>query len=275
MTPPRSTTSQRRTKRSLTIGDATIWHADCFTVFPTLPDGSVDLILADLPYGRTACGWDTPLDLPALWAAYTRLLKPKGAVILTATQPFTWQLCASNPAWFKYELIWQKPNGTNPLLVHKQPFRVHENILVFYQQQPTYNPQKTTGHGTSAAFADPSKTLGEAYSGPKKRGNRLISMHRANTDGTRFPRSVQNFDQERTGHPTKKPVALMAWLIRTYSHPGDLVLDNTMGEGTTGVACLQEGRGFLGMEQDAAYFNTATLALQQARPRQGVLHAIG
>ena len=241
-----------------------LWQADCFAVFPSLSEHSVDLILADLPYGTTACAWDQqrfPLDL--LWKEYARVMKPSAAVILTAAQPFAWQLCASKPEWFRYEIIWEKPNGTCPMLVHQQPFRVHENILVFYARQPTYHSQKTYGHARSSAFEDATKTIGEAYSGSAQ-GSRLISRHRANVDGSRYPRSVQRFEQDRSGHPTKKPVALMRWLIRSYSNPGDVVMDNTMGEGTTGVACVHEQRQFLGIEKDATYYDSAKAHIRAA-----------
>lgn len=218
------------------------------------------MVLADLPYGTTACKWDSTLDMTRLWAEYKRLLKPNGVVVLTAAQPFTWRLCASNPEWFRYELIWEKSNGTNPLLVRKQPFRCHENILVFYQRQPTYNPQMTYGHSNYSAFVDEQRSIGEAYGG-------MSSRHQGNTDGSRFPRSVQYFQQERGGkHPTQKPVALMAWLIRTYTDPGELVVDNTMGSGTTGVACQQEGRRFVGIELDETYYATAVAACSRTCP---------
>lgn len=230
----------------------TLWHEDCFNVFPVIENQSIDLILADLPYGTTACAWDCILPLDELWKEYKRVIKPNGAIVLTAAQPFTWKLCSSNPEWFKYEIIWEKPNGTNPMLVHSQPFRVHESILVFYKKQPTYNAQKTYGHSTYSGFFDDSKFIGEAYDGGEEK---LISRHNENTDGSRFPRSVQRFEQERGAHPTKKPVPLMAWLIRTYTNENDLVLDNTMGDGTTGVACVQEKRRFIGIEKEKEHFD--------------------
>ena len=232
--------------------------ADCFDVFPSIETGSVNLVLADLPYGTTHCEWDSVLPLDKLWAEYKRILKSNGIVALTATQPFAWRLCASNPDWFKYEIIWEKPNGTNPLLVKVQPFRVHENVLIFYNGgKTTYNPQMTYGHRTYTGFKDESKTIGEAFTGRGDNKRGLKSRHRENTDGSRYPRSVQFFKQERGNHPTKKPVDLMAWLIRTYTNPGDLVLDNTMGEGTTGIACVREARRFIGIEINSSYFTTA------------------
>lgn len=234
--------------------DIFLWMDDCFNIFPQIEDCSIDMILADLPYGTTACAWDNMLPLDKLWNEYKRIIKTNGAIVLTAIQPFAWMLCASNPKWFKYEIIWEKPNGTNPMLVKKQPFRVHENILVFYQKQPTYNPQMTYGHSNYGGFFDDTKFIGEAYNGSNKK---LVSKHKKNTDGSRYPRSVQRFSQDRSGHPTKKPVELMAWLIRTYTNIGDKVLDNTMGEGTTGVACVKENRKFFGIELNEKYFKTS------------------
>lgn len=240
--------------------DINLWFDDCFNVMPEIKDHSIDLILADLPYGTTACKWDSVLPLDKLWEEYKRIIKPNGAIVLTSAQPFTWKLCSSNPTWFKYEIIWEKPNGTNPMLVKKQPFRSHENILVFYKKQPTYNPQMTYGHSNYSGFTDINKTLGEVYSGSK---NKLISRHRNNKDGSRYPRSVQKFSQDRSGHPTKKPVELMSWLIKSYSNPGDLVLDNTMGEGTTGVACVKEDRKFIGIEMNKNYFDVAVKSIEK------------
>jgi len=233
-----------------------LYNADCFDIFPQITNKSIDLIIADLPYGITACKWDCVLPLDKLWCEYTRVIKNDGCIILTATQPFAWRLCASNPEWFKYDIIWEKSNGTNPLLVKKQPFRVHENILIFYKKQPTYNPQMTYGSSTYGGFSDSTKTIGEAYSGTKKE-NSLISKHKQNIDGSRYPRSVLKIRQDRSGHPTKKPVELMSWLVKTYSNVGELVMDNTMGEGTTGVACMLADRKFIGIELDKGYFEIA------------------
>lgn len=235
-------------------------HADCMETMSFIKGHSIDMILCDLPYGTTSCTWDSILPLDKLWAEYKRIIKENGAIVLTSSQPFTWKLCASNPEWFRYEIIWEKPNGTNPLLIKKQPFKVHENILVFYDKQPTYNPQMTYGHDVYGGFEDQDKFIGEVYDGKDKK---LISKHRDNVDGSRYPRSVQRFWQDRSGHPTKKPVELMAWLIRTYTNVGEIVLDNTMGEGTTGVACVDEKRKFIGIEKEEVYFDEAVRSINQ------------
>lgn len=242
--------------------DVSLFIGDTFAGMSTLEDESIDMILADLPYGTTACKWDSVLPLDQLWREYERLIKPNGAIVLTAAQPFTWQLCASNPDLFRYEIIWEKPNGTNPMLVKKQPFRAHENILVFYKKQPVYNPQMTYGHSNYSGFRDDTKKLGAVYSEGSK--NAPKSRHRKNTDGSRYPRSVQKFAQDRSGHPTKKPVDMFRWLIRTYSNEGDVILDNTIGEGTTAVAAVMENRKAIGIDSSVEYIKRAIKDVNQA-----------
>lgn len=241
----------------------TLYNDDCFNIFNIIKNKSIDLILADLPYGTTACSWDSILPLDKLWEEYIRIIKDNGVIVLTASQPFTWKLCASNPKWFKYEIIWEKPNGTNPLLVKKQPFKVHENILVFYKNKPTYNPQMVYGNSNYSGFTDKNKSIGEVYSGSEG-SKKLISKHKNNLDGSRYPRSIQKFSQDRTGHPTKKPVELMSWLIKTYTNINEIVLDNTMGEGTTGVSCIKTKRDFIGIELNKKYFDVAVNSIKDA-----------
>jgi site-specific DNA-methyltransferase (adenine-specific) len=277
-------------KAATQIGDATLWQADCLALLQSglIPAHSVDLILADLPYGKTACGWDTPLPLPVLWTAYKRLLTPGGAVVLTAAEGFDLTLAQSNPPWYRYKFIWRKHNIANPMLVTKQPGRVHEYVVVFCRGQTTYHPQMTTGHKPIAGFRDDTKSLGEIYMGSTRGRTRLISTHRDNPEGTRYPTSVWeipvdtiwDIPQERANvHPTAKPVELMLRLILTYSNAGETVLDNTMGSGTTGLACLQTGRQFLGIELQPAYFATAceriraALREREEQARQGDLFA--
>jgi site-specific DNA-methyltransferase (adenine-specific) len=230
---------------------------DTFAAMARIPDNSIDMILADLPYGTTAAHWDSLLDLDLLWSEYRRVARENAAIILTAAQPFTWKLCASNPSEFRYELIWEKPNGTNPMLAKKQPMRCHENILVFYRRQPTYNPQMTSG-APYCGFASTTKGLGEVY------GKDTRSRHRSNPEGTRYPRSVQKFKQDRSGHPTKKPVDLFRWLIRTYSNESDTILDNTCGEGTTVIAAALENRNAIGIDANAEYIARARRDLETA-----------
>jgi site-specific DNA-methyltransferase (adenine-specific) len=274
------------------LGDCTLWQADCFAVFQAgvIAPHSVDLILADLPYGKTACSWDSVLPLEALWQCYTRVLKPSGAVLLTAAEGFDLTLYQSNPRWYRYKFVWRKRNIANPMLVATQPGRVHEYVLVFARRQPTYHPQMTTGHKPITGFRDDTKPLGEIYTRSTRGRKRLIATHRDNPEGTRYPTSVWeipddsiwDIPQERANvHPTAKPVELMRRLILTYSNPGETVLDNTMGAGATGVACVQTGRRFLGIELQHTYFMTAwerigdeIMRLQEAT-RQGELFAAG
>ncbi len=221
-----------------------------------LPAHSIDLILADLPYGQTANQWDSVIDLPALWEQYKRLLTPKGSVILTASQPFTSTLVASNLPWFKYCLVWEKDNGTNFFNAKHQPLKVHEDIAVFAPMAASHSPK-------GCMTFNAQMTKGKPY----KAGRQECGLHRYHTSpagnktdnpGTRCPRSVLRFKSERGLHPTQKPVSLMSYLIETYSNPGQVVLDNCMGSGSTGVAALKTGRSFIGIELDEEYFATAS-----------------
>lgn len=221
---------------------------------PTLPDGSVDLLLTDLPYGtlNKRNQWDNVIDLQMFWEQVWRVSKPNAAIISTAAQPFTSQLIASNYTDFKYCLIWEKSKATGYLNAKKQPMRAHEDIVVFYKKQPTYNPQKVKG--------DP-YDKGTAVRDTEPYGKQTKAVHVHNEDGTRYPRSVIYFktaESEGKYHPTQKPVDLFRWLVRTYSNEGDTVLDPTMGAGTTGIAALMENRQFVGIEQDKTYFDSAT-----------------
>lgn len=229
---------------------------DCIECMKEIPDASVDLILADLPYGTTACSWDVIIPFDQLWQQYNRIKKPTTAIVLTASQPFTSVLINSNIGAFKYEWIWEKHQGTNFLLAKKMPLKIHENICVFYDQPPTYNPQKTFGHKAYSGFSSESATSGEVYGA-------VSSKHQQN-DGSRYPTSILKFPKEKLGlHPTQKPLKLMEYLVLTYSNFGDVVLDNTMGSGTTGFACKLSGRSFIGIEKDPDYFKTARQRLNQ------------
>ena len=179
-------------KDCVLIGDATLWQADCLQVFQAgvIPAHSVDLILTDLPYGKTACSWDSVLPLDQLWAAYKRVLAPQGAVVLTASEGFDLTLYQSNPAWYRYKFIWKKNNISNPMLVSKQPGRIHEFVLVFAKGRMTYIPQMTTGHKPVKGFRDDTKSLGEVYRGSTQGRSPLISTHRDNPAGTRYPTTV-------------------------------------------------------------------------------------
>lgn len=236
---------------------------DCLDLLPAIEDNSVDLLLVDLPYGTTACKWDSIIPLENLWEQYNRVCKQSAAMVFTAAQPFTAILAASNIQNLKYEWIWEKPQGTNPMNAKVMPLKSHENILVFYRKKPTYNPQMWYSTPYSGFKSDTAK-IGEVYGSAK-------SKHRDNPEGSRYPKTVLKFKQEKGFHPTQKPVNLMEYLIKTYSNPGETVLDNTMGSGTTGVACVRCGRNFVGMESDAEYYKIAEQRINEAVPVKEVV----
>jgi len=207
----------------------------------------IDLVVCDLPYGLTFAEWDKPIDLVKLWDCYSKLVKESGAIILFGTQPFTTDLINAKREWYRYELIWEKEQGTNPLLTYFQPLRCHENISVFYQKPPVYNPQKTKGKPFKGYNG--TNKLGESYGD-------VVSYNRENT-GDRHPRSVLYHPKDEGLHPNQKPLSLVKYLVATYSNENDWVLDNTMGSGTTGVACMQLNRNFVGIELNDKHFITA------------------
>jgi len=222
-----------------------LMHGDCLELMKDVPDQSVDMILCDLPYGTTKNKWDSAIPLEPLWEQYKRICK--GAIVLTAQPPFDKQLGASNLGALKYEWIWRKSKPTGHLNAKLQPMKEHENVLVFYEKQPTYNPQGLV-----------KKPVPTIRKGRNNGANYGKSDKDALQEFENYPRSVLDIPSEgKTVHPTQKPVALMEYLILTYTNEGDVVLDNTMGSGTTGVACMNTGRKFIGMEQDAKYFEIA------------------
>ncbi len=238
-----------------------LMQGDCLDLLGSIEPGSIDAIITDLPYGTTACEWDSIIPLEPLWAEVRRVLQPRGVFVTTASQPFTSALVMSNLPWFRYCWIWEKNTGTRFLNAKTRPLLFHEDVAVFYDQQPTYNPQRQRGlsnHTRSARSAQPGTT--EIY--------RPIGPALSDVSGSKYPRTVLRFDtpapSTKTDHPTEKPVALMQYLIQTYTNPGDVVLDPAMGSGTTGVACMRVGRSFIGMERDARYFKIAIERIQSA-----------
>ena len=231
-----------------------LWQGDCLELMRDIPDHSVDMICTDLPYGQTACNkWDTVIPFEPLWAQYKRIIKANGAIILFGNGMFTAELMISNKSMWKYNLIWEKTQPTGFLNAKKMPLRSHEDICVFYEKLPTYNPQKSTGHTRKVSTAQ------------HKRGCKATTdygQHGLTTyDSTeRYPRSVWKFAkdvQHSALHPTQKPLALIEELIKTYTNESDIVLDNCMGSGTTGVACRNLNRKFIGIELDEGYFKIA------------------
>lgn len=220
-----------------------LMQGDCLQLMPSIADASVDLILADLPYGTTECSWDSIIPLQPLWEQYLRIAKPNAAIVLCAAQPFTSMLVASQPGLFRYEWIWEKGNATGFLNAKKQPLRAHESALVFYRKQPVFNPQMTHGHQRRTAQR---KSVNSVCYGK--------ALELVEYDSTsRYPRSVQFFSSDKqkgSYHPTQKPVDWMEFLVRTYTNPGMHVLDNTCGSGTTGVAAVRCGCDYTGIERD-------------------------
>ena len=223
-----------------------ILHGDCLELMKDIPSGSIDMILADLPYGTTACKWDSIIPLEPLWSEYKRIIKDNGAIVLTASQPFTTKLISSNYEMFKYDWVWNKRKATGHQLVKKQPLRLKEDVVVFYKQQPIYNPQMTEGKPYKSK---PRKVNKDGVYGQ-------VGEHRNDNNGIRYPKNIIEFSfVHKPMHPTQKPIELFEYLIKTYTNEGDLVLDNTAGSGTTAIACLNTNRQFIVMEKEQKYYD--------------------
>ena len=230
-------------------------HGDCLEEMKKIESGSVDMILTDPPYGTTQCKWDSIIPLELMWEQLKRVIKPSGAIVMTASQPFTSKLISSNYEMFKYCWVWEKSKATGHLNAKKRPMVKHEDICVFYTKQPTYNPQ--------GLIEKDRPTISKGNRGSKGEGSSGECYGKATKDAiqthTNYPLSItkHNVDMKAALHPTQKPVALMEYLIKTYTNEGETVLDFTMGSGTTGVACKNLARKFIGIEMDKDYFETA------------------
>lgn len=223
-----------------------------------IKDKSIDMILCDLPYGTTQCKWDTIIPFETLWEQYNRIIKDKGAIVLFGAEPFSSTLRLSNLKNYKYDWIWDKVKGTGFLNARRQPMRNHELLSVFYKKQCLYNPQKTFGHNMKKSYR--SKDLQTDVYGEMKNDYTYESTER-------YPRSIQVFStdtQNSSLHPTQKPVALCEYMIRTYTNENEIVLDNCMGSGTTGIACKNLNRRFIGIELDNTYFKIAEERIKSA-----------
>lgn len=232
-------------------------NGDCLEVMKSIPDQSVDLILCDLPYGTTACAWDSVIPFDALWEQYRRVAKRNAAIVLTASQPFTSALGASNLPGLKYSWYWRKSRATGHMNAKKMPMKNVEDILVFYDRPPTYNPQGLVQCDRAVKNSASDMARGVSIDATSVVTGGITRAEYKQT-ATGYPRQVLDFASEgNTVHPTQKPVALMEYLVRTYTNPGDVVLDNCMGSGTTGVACVNTDRGFIGIERDPDYFKVA------------------
>lgn len=240
-------------------------HGDCLELMDNIIDNSIDMVLVDPPFGTTNCKWDSIIPLEPMWKKLKRIIKPNGVIVFMAQTPFDKVLGSSNLPMLKYEWIWEKTAATGHLNANKMPMKAHENVLVFsdddedhwnmlvfYKKLPQYNPQKTTGHKPVNSYSKKNDSDGDCY------GTTKVSSGGGNTD--RHPRSVQIFKSDKQKlklHPTQKPVALMEFLIKTYTNKCDVVLDFAMGSGTTGVACKNLDRNFIGIELDKKYFDVA------------------
>ena len=233
-------------------------HGDCLKKMQDIPEQSVDLILTDPPYGTTACKWDAVIAFVPMWEAVKRVLKINGVAVFTAAQPFSSALGASNLPWLRYSWIWRKSAATGHLNAKKMPMSDFEDVLVFYASQPTYNPQGLVPHnkitrrgGNGGCYGDSGKENMQEW--------------------TNYPRRVLEISSEgMTVHPTQKPIALMEYLIRTYTNEDEVVLDFTMGSGTTGVACVNTNRNFIGIEKEEMYFKIAKKRIDEAKYKMGL-----
>ena len=239
-----------------------LYNGECLDIMSNkLADNSIDMIFCDLPYGTTRNKWDSIIPLDLLWKEYNRVLKTNGVVVLTASNPFDKYLAMSNISDFKYDWIWHKNKATGHLNSKKIPMKAHEYILIFYKKRPTYNPQFTFGHKPMNAVK-PKKNIPKPN---QLRNYGHVNKTNGNTGGStyRYPRTVLdipviNNDNKKKFHPTQKPVKLVEYFIKTYSNEGDVVLDNCMGSGSTGIACINTNRKFIGIELDKEYFDKAS-----------------
>jgi site-specific DNA-methyltransferase (adenine-specific) len=234
---------------------------DCLEVMKSIPEGSIDAIITDPPYGTTACKWDSVIPFDLMWEQLNRIIKPNGAIVLFGSEPFSSALRMSNIKNYKYDWVWHKNMGGNFMAAKKQPMKQHENISVFYRNTATYNfiKEKRLQSGLDRVRSSSVKGGGskeESVYGKRKRVERKY-------DDLRYPQTVQKFKVERGLHPTQKPVALMEYLIKTYTNENETVLDFTMGSGSTGVAAKNLNRKFIGIEMDENYFNIASDRIKQ------------
>ena len=241
-----------------------LYNGDCLEVMDELieKDVKVDCILTDPPYGTTACKWDSIIPFNEMWERINKLIKPNGAIVLFGSEPFSSALRMSNIKNYRYDWIWEKSIGANPLLCKKQPMKYHENVSVFYKKQPTYNPQMTLGRMRDKKPQTWGEKKDEIYNGALSN-----FKGKSNINNLYYPRSYQYFsnaNQKEKFHPTQKPVKLLEYLIKTYTNESELVLDFTMGSGSTGVACMNTNRQFIGIELDKNYFEIAEKRIKEA-----------
>ena len=236
-----------------------VFLGDCLDVMSDISDNYIDLILCDLPFGITACDWDKNIPLEKLWQHYKRIRKNNSAIVLFGKEPFCTHVRMSNINEYRYDLIWVKQQATNPFSAKTMPMPKHENIMVFYKNKPTYNPQMITGKKPYGGYFSKEKGIGEIY-------GKSISVHRDNKDENRYPTSILEFNNVRKAeHPVQKPIDLLSWIIKTYSNDNDIVLDNCMGVGSTCIAAVQNNRRYVGIEKEKKYFDVAERKLTDVK----------
>jgi len=245
-----------------------IFNEDCLVGMDRIPDKSIDCIICDLPYGTTACKWDSVIPFEPLWEQYKRIRKDNAAIILFGAEPFSSYLRMSNIKEFRYDIVWQKTKLVNFAMTGRQPGRTHEMISIFYKHQPTYNPQMQKGE--SYKRVGRRITVKDGISDLMKQG---LDCNAVN-DGTRVPTTIVTFSNNKAPgeslHPTQKPVDLIRYLIRTYTNPGDLVLDNCLGSGTTCIAAMRENRNFIGFELDPGFYQTCLRRIEAEKENQEI-----
>ena len=246
--------------------DIKLYNGDCLEVMKDIPDKSIDMILCDLPYGTTACKWDTIIPFEPLWEQYERIIKDNGVIALFGSEPFSSELRLSNKSDYKYDIYWVKEKPTNFMQVKKRVGKLTENICVFYKKQCTYNPQMVKHNGKKVTNKPSEKNA--KFKSVVASNSPTLSIKPYEDTGYRYPCDILNINREKLGstiHPTQKPVALVEYLIKTYTNENELVLDNCMGSGTTGVACVNTNRNFIGIELDETYFNIAKERIENER----------
>lgn len=238
----------------------TLLNGDCLELMKEIPDKSIDMILCDLPYGKTKCDWDKKIPFKPMWEQYNRIIKDNGAIVLFGNEPFSSELRISNLKNYRYDIKWNKLTHSNPMIAKKQPLRIYEDILIFYKKQPTYNPQMVQGKPYKKDYG---------YKQHINSSTGVVMQDRDNVTGLRYPTNIIEFPMSRNNqkrlHEAQKPVGLCEWLIKTYTNDGDVVLDNCMGSGTTGVACIKTNRDFIGIENIKQTFESAKVRLEKEK----------
>ena len=245
--------------------DIELYQGDCLEIMPVkIPDKSIDMILCDLPYGTTACKWDVIIPFEPLWKEYNRIIKDRGCIALFGSEPFSSYLRMSNIKNYKYDWKWDKNSGSNFVTAKYQPLRIYEDVIVFYKKQCVYNPQMTKRDKNNFRVSGKSKLKNNSITSLEHQVGKESKEYKYPINKLNYDRCGKELNSKHRLHPTQKPVALLEYLIKTYTLEGETVLDNTMGSGSTGVACVNTGRNFIGIEKDETFFNIAKKRIEEA-----------